>query len=101
MHAHTLIIYTERATHNYTYVIMFWIFYFAGGGSENIKLRLVTKQILIHKLPPTLILHFKRFNIGDYHVTKNTTLMSFPQLLDMAPYCSTECLKVLHVRIHI
>lgn len=61
-------------------------------GSEVFTL--VCKQLLIHKLPQVLILHLKRFTIGAYTVTKNKAHVSFPQVLDMAPYSSNLCLQV-------
>ena len=54
----------------------------------------VSKQIMIHHLPPVLILHMKRFDIGSYEVAKDDRHISFPEILDMAPYCTTECIKV-------
>ena len=61
-------------------------------GSE--VLTFACKQLLIHKLPQVLILHLKRFTIGAYTVTKNKAHVSFPQVLDMAPYSSNLCLQV-------
>ena len=49
---------------------------------------------MIHQLPPILILHMKRFEIGFDDVTKDDRHISFPEVLDMAPYCTAECLKV-------
>ena len=54
----------------------------------------VSKQILIHKLSPVLILQMKRFTIGSHTVTKDNSHVSFPRVLDMAPYCTAECLEV-------
>ena len=54
----------------------------------------VSKQIMIHQLPPVLILHMKRFEIG-YQVTKDNRYVSFPEILNMTPYCTAECLKVI------
>ena len=51
--------------------------------------------MLIHKLPKVLILHMKRFIIDPFEVTKNSTYMSFPLILDVAPYCDASCLEVL------
>ena len=48
---------------------------------------------MIHQLPPVLILHMKRFDIG-VEVTKDDRHISFPEILDMAPYCTAKCLKV-------
>ena len=57
-------------------------------------LSLVTKQILIHQMPQILILHFKRFNLDTYMVTKETKHVEFSPILNMAPYCSNMCLEV-------
>ncbi|XP_065907392.1 ubiquitin carboxyl-terminal hydrolase 16-like isoform X2 [Dysidea avara] len=56
---------------------------------------LVSKQTMILQLHNVLILHIKRFNIGDIAVTKNNKFLSFSQLLDIAPYCSDKCLQRL------
>ena len=64
----------------------------AGAGGE--VLSLVCKQLLIHQLPQVLILHMKRFTVGPYVVTKNKAHVSFPPMLNMAPYSSDACLKV-------
>ena len=55
----------------------------------------VSKQIMIHHLPPILILHMKRFEIGPYTVTKDDRQVSFPEILNMEPYCTTECVQVI------
>ena len=54
----------------------------------------VSKQIMIHQLPPVLILHMKRFEIGDNEVIKDNRHITFPEILDMAPYCTTTCIEV-------
>ncbi|XP_065906360.1 ubiquitin carboxyl-terminal hydrolase 45-like [Dysidea avara] len=64
-----------------------------GGSDDDVVLCLVAKQIIIHKLPKVLILHIKRFNIGDYMVKKDSTHITFPPILNMAPYCSNTCLE--------
>ena len=48
---------------------------------------------MIHQLPPVLILHMKRFEIS-FGVTKNSQYISFPEILNMAPYCTAKCLEV-------
>ena len=58
------------------------------------KLCRVSKQILIHKLPPVLILQMKRFSINNHDVTKDDRFVYFPHVLDMAPYCTTQCFEV-------
>ncbi|XP_065907013.1 ubiquitin carboxyl-terminal hydrolase 16-like isoform X2 [Dysidea avara] len=60
---------------------------------EVLALCQVSKQIMIHQLPPVLILHIKRFKIGPYSVTKDSKYVSFPPILDVAPYCTTDCLE--------
>ena len=54
----------------------------------------VSKQIMIHQLPPILILHMKRFEIGWDQVTKDDRHITFSEVLDIAPYCTDECVKV-------
>ena len=63
-------------------------------GVDEPALCQVSKQIMIHQLPPILILHMKRFEIGFDDVTKDDRHISFPEVLDMAPYCTAECIKV-------
>ena len=63
-------------------------------GRDEVQLCLVTKQILIHKLPQVLILHFKRFKIDSYIVSKDSRHVTFSPVLNMAPYCSNKCLEV-------
>ena len=36
----------------------------------------------------------KRFNIGIHEVTKDNRFVYFPPVLDMAPYCTTQCFEV-------
>ena len=48
---------------------------------------------MIHHLPPVLILHMKRFEIS-FEVTKDGRHISFPEILDMAPYCTAKCVEV-------
>lgn len=54
----------------------------------------VSKQLMINQLPPVLILHIKRFEIGHYRVTKDSRHVSFPEILDLAPHCTVDCVKV-------
>ena len=65
-------------------------------GKSDIVLCCVSKQILIHELSPVLILHIKRFSIESlaYRVTKDNRPLPFPFVLDMAPFCTTECIEV-------
>lgn len=50
--------------------------------------------MLIDNLSSVLILYIKRFLIGSYHVTKDNRPVDFPQVLDMAPFCTVECVEV-------
>ncbi|XP_065906353.1 serine/threonine-protein kinase TAO3-like isoform X2 [Dysidea avara] len=61
---------------------------------ENLEIteRRVSKQMLIHQLPPVLILHMKRFSIGRT-VTKDNQHVSFSPVLNMVPFCTTECVQ--------
>ena len=63
--------------------------------SDELAMCQVNKQLMIHQLPPVLILHMKRFEIGFYAVTKDSRYISFPEILDMAPYCTVKCLEVI------
>ena len=84
--------------HSTVCVLVIYIYntvtYCEGAGGDNAVLCLVAKQMLIHELPPVLILHLKRFSIGPFQVTKNSNYMSFTPMLDVAPYCSNTCLEV-------
>ena len=61
--------------------------------TTSIGLSKVSKQLSITLLPEILVLQIKRFSLGD-KVSKYTEAVSFPLVLDMAPYCSNDCLKV-------
>ena len=52
------------------------------------------------RLQKLLILHIKRFEIGNVAVTKNNEFLSFALLLDMAPYCTNGCLQVFSLFMH-
>ena len=73
------------------YYYMFYLHAVAKGDTVECR---VSKQNLIHHLPPVLILQMKRFNIGFYNVTKDGRHVSFPLVLDMAPYCTSDCIQV-------
>ena len=51
---------------------------------------LVSKQLLFHSLPRILIIHIKRFHLGQ-QVTKNNRHIDFPLDLDLAPFCTNKC----------
>ncbi|KAJ8391463.1 hypothetical protein AAFF_G00089370 [Aldrovandia affinis] len=52
------------------------------------------KQMLISSPPPVLTLHLKRFQQISYSVCKVNRHVQFPQILDLAPFCSVNCKNV-------
>ncbi|XP_036392422.1 ubiquitin carboxyl-terminal hydrolase 16 [Megalops cyprinoides] len=65
--------------------------------SEGAKEKVYTdalKQMLISSLPPVLTLHLKRFQQVSYSVCKVNRHVQFPQILDLAPFCSVNCKNV-------
>ncbi len=46
-----------------------------------------TKRILLQRLPPIVTIHLKRFTVTH----KVGKFVSFPQTLDMRPFCTAEC----------
>eukprot|EP00993_Chasmostoma_nieuportense_P003694 NODE_439_length_2235_cov_59.694972_g407_i0.p1 GENE.NODE_439_length_2235_cov_59.694972_g407_i0~~NODE_439_length_2235_cov_59.694972_g407_i0.p1 ORF type:complete len:694 (-),score=164.41 NODE_439_length_2235_cov_59.694972_g407_i0:102-2183(-) len=57
-----------------------------------------TKQFTIHQAPPVLVIHFKRFNTFRFSSSfggfgKIQKMVRYPQVLDMAPFCSAHCNK--------
>ena len=90
--------------HNYVGMHMcihIFIFYHKGNKSEITELQCVSRLILIHHLSPVLILQLKRFSIGSYSVAKDGEHVSFPLVLNMAPYCTSDCVQVLANIFHI
>ena len=53
-------------------------------------LSLVSKLLLIDQLPQLLVLHLKRFSLGQY-VRKNSKHVDFPVTLNMRKYCTVNC----------
>ncbi|KAK2880727.1 hypothetical protein Q8A67_017995 [Cirrhinus molitorella] len=49
------------------------------------------KQMLISDPPEVLTLHLKRFQQVGYSVCKVNRHVRFPQILDLAPFCSLNC----------
>ena len=64
------------------------------GDDDDPPLSLVSKQIAVHQLPPVLILHLKRFSIEPDGIFKDTQHIKFPLKLNMAPYCTAQCIEV-------
>ncbi|XP_053678305.1 ubiquitin carboxyl-terminal hydrolase 45 [Anopheles nili] len=67
-----------------------------GGKSVNTN---ATKQFLISQPPAVLILHLKRFQVGLRGVFKKLNkLVSFPFVLDIAPFCGSKVKRASHIR---
>ncbi|XP_056612705.1 ubiquitin carboxyl-terminal hydrolase 16 [Triplophysa dalaica] len=60
------------------------------GGKKGVY-RDALKQMLISSPPPVLTLHLKRFQQVSYSVCKVNRHVQFPQILDLAPFCSLNC----------
>ena len=58
------------------------------------------KQLLLKSVPPVLTLHLKRFLQEGQRLRKNGRHIVFPDLLDVAPYCVTNC-KVHDTHMHV
>jgi len=58
---------------------------------EKTIYRQSTKQMLISSPPAILILHLKRFQMCYSKTRKMTKDVTFPWVLDIAPYCSLKC----------
>ncbi|KAM9635768.1 ubiquitin carboxyl-terminal hydrolase 16 isoform 1-T2 [Trichechus inunguis] len=52
------------------------------------------KQMLISLAPPVLTLHLKRFQQAGFNLRKVNKLIKFPEILDLAPFCTLKCKNV-------
>ncbi|CAO2632257.1 Ubiquitin carboxyl-terminal hydrolase 16 [Lemmus lemmus] len=53
------------------------------------------KQMLVSLAPPVLTLHLKRFQqAGGYNLRKVNKHIKFPEILDLAPFCTLKCKNV-------
>ncbi|XP_067840877.1 ubiquitin carboxyl-terminal hydrolase 45 [Heptranchias perlo] len=52
------------------------------------------KQMLISTVPPILNLHLKRFHQAGLSLRKVNRHVDFPLVLDLAPFCSSNCKNV-------
>lgn len=49
------------------------------------------KEVRLHKLPQSLVLHIKRFEVGRHHkVKKATAVVGMSPILDLGPYLSEK-----------
>nr|XP_056714439.1 ubiquitin carboxyl-terminal hydrolase 16 [Euleptes europaea] len=53
------------------------------------------KQMLISLAPPILTLHLKRFQQARYNLQKVNKHIRFPEVMDLAPFCSVKCKNVV------
>ncbi|XP_023599013.1 ubiquitin carboxyl-terminal hydrolase 16-like [Myotis lucifugus] len=49
------------------------------------------KQVLISLAPPVLTLHLKRFQQAGFNLHKINKHIKFPEILDLAPFCTAKC----------
>uniref|UniRef100_A0A8D0L7L3 Ubiquitin carboxyl-terminal hydrolase 16 n=1 Tax=Sphenodon punctatus TaxID=8508 RepID=A0A8D0L7L3_SPHPU len=52
------------------------------------------KQMLISLAPPILTLHLKRFQQTGFNLQKVNKHIKFPEVIDLAPFCTTKCKNV-------
>ncbi|XP_027291571.1 ubiquitin carboxyl-terminal hydrolase 16 isoform X2 [Cricetulus griseus] len=52
------------------------------------------KQMLVSLAPPVLTLHLKRFQQAGFNLRKVNKHIKFPEILDLAPFCTLKCKNV-------
>ncbi|XP_010191171.1 PREDICTED: ubiquitin carboxyl-terminal hydrolase 16, partial [Mesitornis unicolor] len=52
------------------------------------------KQMLISLAPPILTLHLKRFQQAGFNLRKVNRHIKFPEVIDLAPFCTARCKNV-------
>ncbi|KAM6140596.1 ubiquitin carboxyl-terminal hydrolase 16 [Pterocles gutturalis] len=52
------------------------------------------KQMLISLAPPILTLHLKRFQQAGFNLRKVNRHIKFPEVIDLAPFCTAKCKNV-------
>ncbi|XP_056185959.1 ubiquitin carboxyl-terminal hydrolase 16 isoform X1 [Falco biarmicus] len=52
------------------------------------------KQMLISLAPPILTLHLKRFQQAGFNLQKVNRHIKFPEVIDLAPFCTVKCKNV-------
>ncbi|XP_075289399.1 ubiquitin carboxyl-terminal hydrolase 16 isoform X2 [Opisthocomus hoazin] len=53
-----------------------------------------SKQMLISLAPPILTLHLKRFQQAGFNLRKVNRHVKFPEVIDLAPFCTAKCKNV-------
>ena len=77
---------------------IYYFFFFQGNKNGKTVCTPSSKQYLISKLPPVLILHLKRFQFQGIGLIKLDERVNFPTLLDLAPVCENpEKLKLYSI----
>lgn len=73
---------------------------FNGKGGKSIQTN-ATKQLLISSPPAVLILHLKRFQVGGRGMFRKIAKhITFPLVLDIAPFCGSKVKKLPNVKPH-
>ncbi|NXY83428.1 UBP16 hydrolase, partial [Alcedo cyanopectus] len=62
--------------------------------SENYVYTNAKKQMLISLPPPILTFHLKRFQQAGFNLRKVNRHIKFPEVLDLAPFCTAKCKNV-------
>ncbi|PKU42053.1 ubiquitin carboxyl-terminal hydrolase 16 isoform x2 [Limosa lapponica baueri] len=62
--------------------------------SEKYVYTNATKQMLISLAPPVLTLHLKRFQHAGFNLRKVNRHIKFPEVIDLAPFCTVKCKNV-------
>ncbi|KAM8975168.1 ubiquitin carboxyl-terminal hydrolase 16 [Pelodytes ibericus] len=52
------------------------------------------KQMLVSVPPPILTLHLKRFQQNGFNLHKINKHIKFPELIDLAPFCTVKCKNI-------
>lgn len=69
----------------------------ATGNKSEVVYSNASKQLLIFSPPAVLTLHLKRFQQTGMSLRKLNLFVEFPRVLDLAPYCSSVCVKLPHM----
>lgn len=67
------------------------------GNKSEVVYSNASKQLLIFSPPAVLTLHLKRFQQTGMSLRKLNLFVEFPRVLDLAPYCSSVCVKLPHL----
>ncbi|XP_037705192.1 ubiquitin carboxyl-terminal hydrolase 16-like [Choloepus didactylus] len=59
------------------------------------------KQMLISLVPPVLTLHLKRFQQAGFNLRKINKHIKFPEILDLAPFCTLKCKNVAEEKTRV